>query len=137
MSTKTNRRLMAAMALILGSQGVVANTIPFSGNLPSQNALFEISFTLAATDSVTALTTSWDRPVSYCTTCGFDTVLWLFDADTGRPLPVSVRADITAAMGFVKLGCVLTAGAAFAGRVVEIDIGLPAAIHSRYFASPR
>jgi hypothetical protein len=42
-----------------------------------------MSFTLSAPDSVTAVTTSWDRPATYCTTCGFDPVLWLFNTDTG------------------------------------------------------
>src|SRR6266550_3674489 len=77
---------ITAMALFIGSQCIVANTIPFSGNLPSQNALFVMNFTLIAPDSMTAQTTSWDRPATFCTTCGFDPILWLFNADTGALL---------------------------------------------------
>ena len=56
------------------------------------------------------------------------------DSDTGALRPVAVRADVTAAMGFRKRGCDSPAGAASAGRIVEIDIGLPAAIHRRFLA---
>jgi NAD(P)H-hydrate epimerase len=56
------------------------------------------------------------------------------DSDRGEPLPVAVRADVTAAMGMPKIGCLSRQGAVYAGRVVEIDIGLPAAIHSLYLA---
>jgi NAD(P)H-hydrate epimerase len=55
-------------------------------------------------------------------------------ADDGVPAPVAVRADVTAAMGFVKRGCVTAEGAPYCGEVVEIDIGLPAAVHRRYLA---
>ena len=54
------------------------------------------------------------------------------DADTGEPRPVAVRAHVTAAMGFVKRGCRASVGRAYAGRVVEIDIGLPRALHGAY-----
>ncbi len=55
------------------------------------------------------------------------------DADSGAPLPIAVRADVTAAMGFAKRGCVAPSpGAVWAGRIVEIDIGLPASIHRRF-----
>lgn len=54
------------------------------------------------------------------------------DADTGTPRPICVRADVTAAMGFVKRGCRTEAGAPWCGRLVEIDIGLPHAIHGPY-----
>ena len=57
------------------------------------------------------------------------------DADSGRPRPISVRADVTAAMGFVKLGCQTAAGAPWCGRVIEIDIGLPHAIHGPFRAT--
>lgn len=53
-------------------------------------------------------------------------------ADDGRPLPVAVRADVTAAMGLPKLGCTTATGRAYAGRVVEIDIGLPRAVHAPF-----
>ena len=56
------------------------------------------------------------------------------DATSGRALPVAVRADVTAAMGFVKHGCRTEAGAPYCGRIVEIDIGLPHAIHGPYGA---
>ena len=56
-------------------------------------------------------------------------------SDVGVPLPVAVRAHVTAAMGIPKRGCVAPSmGAAYAGRVVEIDIGLPASIHRRFLA---
>jgi NAD(P)H-hydrate epimerase len=59
------------------------------------------------------------------------------DADTGRPLPVAVRAYVTAAMGMPKRGTVdPSPGAAYAGRVVEVDVGLPAAVHRPYLAAP-
>ena len=58
------------------------------------------------------------------------------DADSGRSRPVAVRADVTAAMGFVKQGCRSPAGSAYSGRIVEIDIGLPSAIHSRFRSAP-
>lgn len=54
------------------------------------------------------------------------------DADTGAARPIAVRADVTAAMGFPKRGSESAAGSLGSGRVVEIDIGLPAAIHRRY-----
>ncbi len=56
------------------------------------------------------------------------------DADTGEPKPIAIEADVTAAMGFVKQGCVNPLGAPFCGRLVEIDIGLPLAIHGPYRA---
>jgi NAD(P)H-hydrate epimerase len=48
------------------------------------------------------------------------------DADTGRPLPVCVRADVTATMAATKSG--LVGAGPLAGRVVQVDIGLPAAV---------
>jgi len=51
------------------------------------------------------------------------------DADTGEALPVAVRAHVTAALGARKLGCLTAVGAPWAGRVVEVDIGLPPARH--------
>jgi NAD(P)H-hydrate epimerase len=48
------------------------------------------------------------------------------DADTGRPLPEAIRAVATATMVAPKPGISPGApGAAYAGRVVEVDIGLP------------
>jgi hydroxyethylthiazole kinase-like uncharacterized protein yjeF len=54
------------------------------------------------------------------------------DADTGVPLPVAVRAHVTAAMGMPKRGCFTADGAPYAGEIVEIDIGLPASIHRAF-----
>ena len=56
------------------------------------------------------------------------------DADTGDPLPVALRADVTAAMGFVKQGCLTSRGRGLCGRIVEIDVGLPPSIHRRFRA---
>lgn len=56
------------------------------------------------------------------------------DADTGEPFPVAIRADVTAAVGFVKRGCLTSRGRALCGRIVEIDVGLPPSIHRRFLA---
>jgi NAD(P)H-hydrate epimerase len=56
-------------------------------------------------------------------------------ADDGRAEPVAVRAHVTAAMGLVKRGCTLGEGPAHAGRVVEVDIGLPRAVHEPFLAA--
>lgn len=51
------------------------------------------------------------------------------DADTGEPLPVCVQADLTATMVAPKAGFADGApGAAAAGHVIEVDIGLPWAL---------
>lgn len=52
------------------------------------------------------------------------------DADSGQPLPVCVQAHATATMAAPKRG--LAAAPAAAGHVVEVDIGLPAALHGPY-----
>ena len=52
------------------------------------------------------------------------------DSDTGEALPLCVRAHVTATMAAPKLG--LAANPAAAGHVVEIDIGLPSALHRPY-----
>ena len=49
------------------------------------------------------------------------------DADTGEPLGVALRADVTATMACPKIGC-RGAGAEYVGRLVVIDIGMPAAL---------
>jgi NAD(P)H-hydrate epimerase len=55
------------------------------------------------------------------------------DADTGALRPVAVRADVTATMAMPKTGLVAEgAGAEHAGRVVEVDIGLPGPVHRPY-----
>ncbi len=52
------------------------------------------------------------------------------DADAGQPRPVAVRAHVTATMAGPKTGILAPrAGAAYAGHVVEIDIGLPGTVH--------
>lgn len=57
------------------------------------------------------------------------------DGDTGAPRPVAVRADVTATMGMPKRGLVAPGpGPEHAGRVVEIDIGLPGPLHRAYLA---
>jgi ADP-dependent NAD(P)H-hydrate dehydratase / NAD(P)H-hydrate epimerase len=56
------------------------------------------------------------------------------DADTGEPMPVAVRADVTVAMGFVKRGCTTAAGRALCGRIVAVDIGLPPSVSDRFLA---
>jgi len=52
------------------------------------------------------------------------------DADTGSPCPVCVQAHVTAAMAAPKLGFELNPGPC--GRIVEVDIGLPRALHGPY-----
>lgn len=52
------------------------------------------------------------------------------DADTGAALPLCVRADITATMAAPKHG--LVANPAAAGQIIEVDIGLPGAVHRPY-----
>ena len=54
------------------------------------------------------------------------------DADLGVARPRAVRAHVTAAMGFVKRGCTIGDGVACSGELVEIDIGLPRAVHARH-----
>lgn len=56
-------------------------------------------------------------------------------ADTGEALPLCVRADLTATLAAPKLGMAPgMPGAAQAGHVVEVDIGLPWALHAPYLA---
>ncbi|MDA1194083.1 MAG: NAD(P)H-hydrate epimerase [Planctomycetota bacterium] len=56
------------------------------------------------------------------------------EADQGVALPVAVRAAVTATMAAPKRGLRLRPD--LAGRVVEIDIGLPAELHRAYLESP-
>lgn len=49
------------------------------------------------------------------------------DADTGQADDLAVRADMTIALGFPKVGLHALPGAGFAGRVTTVDIGIPAA----------
>ncbi len=50
------------------------------------------------------------------------------DADTGVVLGVTVRADVTATFAHRKLGLLTPSGARWAGRVVVVDIGVPASL---------
>jgi len=49
------------------------------------------------------------------------------DADTGQPLEVAVRADVTATMACPKIGF-RGPGEEYVGKLVVIDIGLPASL---------
>ncbi len=48
------------------------------------------------------------------------------DADTGAASPSAFRADLTLATGPLKIGALLHPAIEFAGRQIELDIGLPA-----------
>jgi NAD(P)H-hydrate epimerase len=50
------------------------------------------------------------------------------DADTGGVLGVAVEADFTATLAHPKLGLMTPNGSGLAGRVVVVDIGVPAAL---------
>lgn len=52
-------------------------------------------------------------------------------ADTGAVLGAAVQAELTVTFGFPKLGQVLFPGASLVGRLVRIDIGIPAEIADR------
>ena len=52
------------------------------------------------------------------------------DADTGLPLGVAVRAQLTITFGHYKLGLLTPGGAHYAGRLVVADIGVPASLAS-------
>ena len=47
------------------------------------------------------------------------------DPDTGRSDPAVVRADVTVALGFAKVGLFAMPGRAIAGTIAEVEIGLP------------
>ncbi len=49
------------------------------------------------------------------------------DADTGLPLGVAMRADVTATMACPKVGF-RQAAASYLGRLVVVDIGMPASL---------
>jgi NAD(P)H-hydrate epimerase len=53
-------------------------------------------------------------------------------ADSGRPLGLCIRADLTVTFGQPKPGQVLFPGSRFLGRLFVIDIGIP----SRYYPAP-
>jgi len=48
------------------------------------------------------------------------------DADTGTPLGVALRADVTATMACPKKGFRCSGAIAYVGRLVVVDIGMPA-----------
>lgn len=58
------------------------------------------------------------------------------DARSGAPRPVAVRADVTAAMGAPKPGHRTAEGARWCGRVVELDVGWPRALHAARVLPP-
>ncbi|MCL6630520.1 MAG: NAD(P)H-hydrate epimerase, partial [Armatimonadetes bacterium] len=47
------------------------------------------------------------------------------DADTGRVLGVCVKADVTVTFALPKIGLVTYPGAAFAGKLIVAEIGIP------------
>ena len=46
-------------------------------------------------------------------------------ADSGLPIGLAVKADITVTFGFAKQGLVLGEGRSFAGKIEVVDIGIP------------
>ena len=60
------------------------------------------------------------------------------DGDSGEPRPVAIVAEVTATMAAPKRGLLTRpSGARHAGRIVEIDIGLPWALHAPHRLVPR
>jgi ADP-dependent NAD(P)H-hydrate dehydratase / NAD(P)H-hydrate epimerase len=47
------------------------------------------------------------------------------DATTGKPLGAAVRAQATAAFGFLKVGHVISPGDEYSGKLDVVDIGIP------------
>ncbi len=52
------------------------------------------------------------------------------DANTGRPLGVALHADVTATMACPKVGFRALGAAPYVGRLVVVDIGLPASLRA-------
>lgn len=50
------------------------------------------------------------------------------DADSGLPLGVAVRADVTVTMGLAKVGLLRPHARAYVGRLIVVDIGYPPAL---------
>ena len=46
------------------------------------------------------------------------------NSDTGQPLGVAIRAEMTVALGYPKLGEVIYPGLTFVGELVVVDIGI-------------
>lgn len=59
------------------------------------------------------------------------------DANTGLPMGAAVRADETVTFAHYKLGLVTSTGAAYAGKVTVVDIGIPASLASAVGESGR
>ena len=59
------------------------------------------------------------------------------NADTGQKMGTAVRADLTVTFGFPKPGQLVYPGAELVGRLVNIDIGIPAMISDRFESSYR
>ncbi|MBW2094880.1 MAG: NAD(P)H-hydrate dehydratase [Deltaproteobacteria bacterium] len=53
------------------------------------------------------------------------------NADSGQVMGVAVKADLTVTFGFPKLGQVVFPGAGLVGRLVRIDIGIPACVSEK------
>ena len=92
---------LGVMVLLVGSTALTGSNISCtaagcSGNLGvNANALVEVNFTANANTSLTVTTNSWDgpgTPPGSCTICGFDPVLWLFDAGMNQ---LTKNDDIT------------------------------------------
>jgi len=52
-------------------------------------------------------------------------------ADSGQVMGVAVHADLTVTFGFPKLGLTVFPGAGLAGRLVRVDIGIPASVSEK------
>jgi hypothetical protein len=110
---------LALMVLLLGSTALMASTITCttagcSGNLGANpNALVEVNFTANSNTSLTVTTTSWDgnpTPPGSCTTCGFDPVLWLFDASMNQ---LTKNDDISGSNKNASITFALTSGSMY------------------------
>lgn len=55
------------------------------------------------------------------------------NATNGQVGGQALRADLTINLGFLKLGCVLYPGKAYAGRNVVVDLGFPLVHEGRHF----
>ena len=51
-------------------------------------------------------------------------------ADTGQVLGTAIKANVTVALGFPKIGALIYPGAAYAGRVETADISIPESMNS-------
>lgn len=52
--------------------------------------------------------------------------------DTGRPLGVAVRANLTVTMGLPKIGLVLPEAAPYVGKLEVVDIGIPQEVYASF-----